>query len=172
MLFKDWRLLDQSSVGLVFDKKYFYYVHSRAWALKGWLGGTHSWFVFWSVEYDRWLVLELTDRETIDVQTATPLYMWIVKYTDHTPTISNRVPDAKWFGSTPIVVGKTLNNLTYQEIVDVCNSYPIKEFKLITHNCNTFASYVLYKLHLTIKRPLRSIGFKDTTWWKNYESQI
>jgi hypothetical protein len=54
MFFKDWRLLDQSPVGLPFEKEYIYYVHSRAWALTGWLGGTHSWLVFWSSDHNKW----------------------------------------------------------------------------------------------------------------------
>jgi hypothetical protein len=167
-MFKDWRLLDQSSVGLSLHKDYMYYIHSRAWALKGWLGGTHSWFVF--CDNDQWLVLELTDRETIEVQNANILYAWDnVGYQEHTPTLSNRIPDAKWFGSTPVIVGKSLNKTTRLEIIQICNNYPIKEFKLITHNCNTFLSYVVYKLGLDIKRPLRSIGFKTTTFWENYE---
>jgi hypothetical protein len=164
-MFKDWRLLDQSSIGLKFDKNYIYYVHSRAWALKGWLGGTHSWFVFYND--NKWLVLELTDRETIEVQNANILYAWDNQ--EHSPTISDRIPDAKWFGSSPVIVGSALNDLTYRNVVDICRNYPIKEFKLLTHNCNTFVSYIIYKLGLDIKRPLRSIGFKNKEFWKHYE---
>ena len=113
MFFKDWRLLDQSPVGLPFEKEYIYYVHSRAWALKGWLGGTHSWITFWSSKHDQWMVVELTDIETISVQKGR-LY-WLrdnIGYQEHSPIISNRTPNAKWFGSTPIVVGKCKNTFT------------------------------------------------------------
>jgi hypothetical protein len=168
MFFKDWRLLDQSSVGLSLHKDYLYYIHSRAWALKGWLGGTHSWIAFYS--NDQWLVLELTDRETIEVQNANLLYAWSdVGYQEHSPTISNRIPDAKWFGSTPIIVASTLNNFKYEEIVTICKNYPVKEFKLVTQNCNTFISYVIYKLGLKIKKPLRSFGFKNKFYWTSVD---
>jgi hypothetical protein len=96
MLFKDWRQLDQSSVGLIFEKQYVYYLHSRAWALKGWAGGTHSWITFWSAQHNKWLVVEFTDKETIEIQHAEILYSWNhVGYLEHSPIISNRINDAK-----------------------------------------------------------------------------
>lgn len=166
-IFQDWRILDQSPVGLYFDKRYIYYIHSRAWALKGWLGGTHSWFTFWSEIHERWLVLELTDTETINVQNAS-IY-WIrdnVEYREHSPVISNRINDAKWFGSIPTIVGKAKLQVLYSDIERACAMYPHTQFDLIGHNCNTFASYILYKLNLEIPRPLRSIGFKNSRYWE------
>lgn len=166
MLFKDWRLLDQSSVGLVFNKDYIYYLHSRAWALKGWLGGTHSWLTFWSSEYNKQLVVELTDPETISVQHANIVYNWPnIEYTDHSPTISDRVADAKWFGTTPVIVDFVPNTLKFSEIEQACIDYPIREFKLLNQNCNTFLSYLIFKLDLKMKRPLRSVGFKN---WRKH----
>lgn len=164
MLFKDWRTGDQSSVNLSFDKDYVYYIHARAWALKGWLGGTHSWTVFWSNEHNQWLVAEISDKETLTVQQAKIL--WIQPYAglfDKVPVISNRVPDARWFGSTPIIVGSSYKTFNYYDIVAVCKEYPKKEFRLLTTNCNTFTSFLVHRLNLKIKRPLRSIGFKK---WK------
>ena len=164
MLFKDWRTGDQSSVNLSFDKDYVYYIHARAWALKGWLGGTHSWTVFWSNEHNQWLVAEISDKETLTVQQAKIL--WIQPYAglfDKVPVISNRVPDARWFGSTPIIVGSSYKTFNYYDIVAVCEEYPKKEFQLLTTNCNTFTSFLVHRLNLKIKRPLRSIGFKK---WK------
>lgn len=161
MLFKDWRLLDQTPVGLVFDKKNIYYLHSRAWALKGWLGGTHSWLTFWSKEHGKQLVVELTDPETISVQKANIIYNWSeTKFQEHSPTISDRIADAKWFGSTPVVVDVADNTLSFLQIQQACAEYPNKEFRLVDQNCNTFLSYLIYKLDLKMKRPLRSIGFK------------
>ena len=165
MFFKDWRVLDQSPTKLTFEKEYVYYVHSRAWALKGWLGGTHSWITFWSQEHNQWLVLELTDKETLDIQNANILYCRDnLKYQERSPTISDRIPNAKWFGSTPSIVGKTHNVYQYQDFVNVCKQYPVTEFKLLTQNCNTFISYVLKILKLDINRPFRSVGFKN--YWK------
>ena len=164
MLFKDWRLLDQSPVDLGFEKDNVYYVHSRAWALKGWLGGTHSWTVFWSTKHSQWMVIELTDLETISVQNG-HVY-WVrpkIGYQEHSPIISNRMPNAKWFGSTPVVVGQCKNTFTYDDFVEVCESYPIQDFRLVDRNCNTFTSFVISELNLNIQRPIRSIGFR-TDW--------
>lgn len=162
MLFKDWRLLDQSPVELGLEKEYVYYVHARAWALKGLIGGTHSWTVFWSTEHNQWLVIELTDIETINVQQAK--IFWVrdnVDYQEHSPIISNRIPNAKWFGATPIVVDKCRNTFTYNDFVEVCKQYPIQYFRLLDRNCNTFTSFLIAKLNLKVKRPLRSVGFKS-----------
>jgi hypothetical protein len=168
MFFKDWRLLDQSPVGLTFAKDRIYYVHSRAWALKGWLGGTHSWLTFWSDYHNAQLVVELTDPETIAVQHASILYNWAdTAFQEHAPTISDRVADAKWFGSTPMIASSAPNRTTFLKIQQACEEYPIKKFRLIDQNCNTFVSYLNYKLNLKLKRPIRSIGFKN---WEKYES--
>jgi hypothetical protein len=164
-LFKDWKLLDTSSADLNLDKSYFYYLHARAWALKGWLGGTHSWFAFWSKEKNSWLVLELTDLETLDVQKAKPLYINKVAYTEHSPVISNRTPDAMWFDARPKILGNVLNNFKYKEIEQVCKDYQMQDFDLLSANCNTFASYVIYKLDLGFSKPLRSYGFKNNKHW-------
>jgi hypothetical protein len=164
--FTDWRILDQSSVGLEFDKRYCYYVHARAWALKGYLGGMHSWFVFWSMELNDWLVVELNDRETLEIQNANILYIWKnVGYQEYSPTISKRVIDGKWFDASPIIAGKSLLNFDYSDIVKLCDDYPYKEFSLTSQNCVTFTSYLIYKLNLKISRPFRSIGFKNRKFW-------
>ena len=167
MFFKDWRLLDQSPVGLPFEKEYIYYVHSRAWALKGWLGGTHSWITFWSNQHDKWLVVELTDKETITIQHANLLYVWDnVGYRAHCPIVSDRTPDAKWFGTIPKIHKRVLNTVKYSDIEQACRDYPFKEFDLLTRNCNTFSSYIIDKLNLNIEPPLRSFGFRGNKFWK------
>ena len=166
MLFKDWRYQDQSSINYSFDKEYVYYVHARAWALKGWLGGTHSWTVFWSSEHSQWVVVEISDKETLTVQQAEIL--WIQPYAgffDRVPVISTRVPDAKWFGARPIIVGRSCKTFDYQDIVSACEEYPIKKFRIITDNCNTFTSYLIHRFNLKIERPLRSVGFRNKKYW-------
>jgi hypothetical protein len=169
MFFKDWRQLDQSPVGIDFNKEYTYYVHARAWALKGWLGGTHSWIVFWSDVHNKWLVLEYTDKETIEVQQANIIYAWTnVSYQEHTPTISDRIPDAKWFGAKPIVVGYVKQKIDFDQLVNICDHYPIKNFNLYNRNCNTFTSYIINYFNLNIKRPWRSVGFKTKAFWHKF----
>jgi hypothetical protein len=167
MLFKDWRLLDQTSVDLSLDKEYVYYLHARAWALKGWLGGTHSWITFWSAKHDKWLVVENSDIETIEVQSANIL--WIREntgYYDRSPLICDRIPDAKWFGTIPIIVGKDKCSFDYDDIVRICENYPFFDFNLITRNCNTFISFIVSELDLNISRPIRSYGFKSKKFWR------
>ena len=125
--FTDWRLLDQSPVDLTLDKRYVYYIHARAWALKGWLGGTHSYTTFWSEKHNEWLVIELSDKETLDVQNATVYYIWDdVAYSQHSPIISNRNPAAKWFGATPIIVGRSKNEYAYDDFEQLAKEYPLK----------------------------------------------
>lgn len=166
--FTDWRILDQSSVCLEFDKKYVYYVHARAWALKGWFGGMHSWMVFWSAEKNDWLVVELNDRETLEVQNANILYIWKdIGYQEYSPTVSKRTIDSKWFGASPTIAGKSLLTFDYSNIIELCEAYPFKQFVLTSRNCVTFTSYLIYKLNLDIKRPFRSIGFKNKKFWDN-----
>ena len=163
-VFRDWREEDQSSINYSFNKDYVYYVHARAWALKGWLGGTHSWIVFWSEQHNHWAVVEISDKETLIIQQAKIL--WIQPYAglfDKVPIISSRVPDAKWFGAKPIIVGRSPKTFGYNDIVLACKEYPKKEFQLLTTNCNTFTSYLVHKFDLKIKRPIRSVGYKK---WK------
>lgn len=167
--FTDWRELDQSSVGLTFNKNYIHCVHARAWALKGWLGGTHSWHVFWSEQHNKWLTVELTDRETINIQKANIL--WIrdnVGYSELGPIISDRVPDGKWFGATPCIVGKAIKTFDFGDVVWACNNYPIAKSNVIKYNCNTFSSYLINQLDISIKMPLRSIGSKNKKFWNEY----
>lgn len=169
MLFKDWRLLNTSSVKLDFDQRYLYYVHSRAWALKGWLGGTHSWIVFWSSETNSWLSMELTTKETLGFQgTQNVYYIRDVDPSLHSPVISDRCPDGKWFGSTPTVVDRCLNKFSLSDLEQLCNEYPFDEFNLFSKNCNTFTSYVNYKLKLGLKKPIRSVGAKGDFFWNKF----
>jgi len=170
MLFKDWRLLDQTSVSLPLDKEYVYYIHAQAWAMKGYLGGTHSWITFWSGKHNKWLVAEKTDIETVEVQNANVL--WIrdgMGYCDKGPIISDRIPDAKWFGAIPRIVGKSKSTFKYEDIVQACEEYPIAEFKLLTQNCNTFSSYIVSTLNLDIKKPLLAYGYRRT--WTQTKKQ-
>lgn len=168
-IFRDWRELDQTLVNLNFKKGYIYYVHSRAWALKGWCGGTHAWITMWSEEYSKWIVVELTDRETITVQQGS--LIWVndnMLLQEYGPIISDRINNAKWFGSTPSIVGKAAATVSLADLVDICQSYPLTGFNLVTRNCNTFISYVIYRLKLNIRRPMRSVGFKSKRYWSRH----
>jgi len=166
MIFGDWKTHDQTPVPLELHKGCMHYLHSRAWSVKGYLGGTHSWFVFWSEMHDKHLVDELTDMETIYVQRANAIFVKKdVGYIERTPVISDRAPNSRWFGSIPVIVGKTEMSMTYHDIEQACIDYPITQFNLLNRNCNTFSSYLIHRFGLKIRRPLRSIGFKGKKFW-------
>lgn len=170
MIFKDWRLCDQSLVDLEFKKDQLYYVHARAWHLKGWLFGRHSYLTWWSPEHKKQLVIEYTDRETLAVQGADIVYGGRDEYQLHAPFISTRPANARWFGADPIIKGSCgIGNIKYQDFVDACEQYPnrITEFNLLTNNCNTFTSYLLYKLKLDITQPFPAIGHRSRQRWSN-----
>lgn len=171
MFFKDWRLCDQSLVPIELDKTRFYYIQAQAWALKGYLGGTHSYCTFWSKQHGKWLVVELTDQETVDYQNCTVLFRGTIDNdkTIHAPFITDRAYNARWFGKTPYIVDSCLLTVDYQDIKQACDEYPLKEFILVSQNCNTFTSYLIWKFNLPLKRPIRSFGFKPGRWWQaNY----
>lgn len=167
MIFKDWRLCDQSLVPLELDKTRFYYIQAQAWAMKGYLGGTHSYSTFWSNQHSQWLVVELTDQETVEYQNCDVLFKGVVTKdkTIHAPFITNRAYNARWFGHAPSVVDSCPLTVEYDDIVSICSRYPIEEFVLYKRNCNTFTSYLLWQLNLPLRRPIRSIGFRSPQWW-------
>lgn len=163
MFFKDWRICDQSVIALpLLDTNRFYYMQAQAWHLKGYLGGTHSYCTFY--HNDKWLVVELTDVETLNVQNAKTVYHGALEF-EHAPFISDRPYNAKWFGHSPYIVDSCIAP-EYEEIISACKNYPINKFEILTTNCNTFTSYLISTLKLNLKRPLRSVGFKNTQWWK------
>lgn len=170
-LFKDWRECDQSCVVLPLQREKVYYIQARAWHFKGYLGGTHSWITLWSNEYNEFVTIELSDRETLKHQGARILLDSNKTNDDgkHSPVISARKYNSKWFGAKPAIVSESYAYVSYKQLADICNSYPISEYRTLTRNCNTFISYVIFKLNLNIRRPVRSVGFKNKQWWeKNY----
>lgn len=174
VLFKDWRKCDQSLIEMPLEKTKIYYIHAKAWHLKGYLGGTHSWTTFWSNEFNKWLVVELSDYETLWVQKASIYYnrSMALNITDRAPCISDRPYNAKWFGGVPIIVGSYETNCSYETMKKICQDYPEYGFDLINKNCNTFTSYLMYKLDTDIKKPFRSIGYRKKEIWKQYGISI
>lgn len=164
-IFKDWRECRQDPVpSLVLNRSYFYYLHAQAWHLKGYLGGTHSYCAFYHDH--NWMVVELTDIETLTVQRAKIIY----KGTDthaHAPFISTRPYNARWFGHRPKIVDYC-HSIDYDKIINAVESYPIKKFRLLETNCNTFVSYLIAALNLNLRRPIRSVGFKNKYWWRDH----
>ena len=150
---------------LELDTNKFYYLQAQAWHLKGYLGGTHSYCTFFN--NGKWAVVELTDIETLEVQQADILYHGTTG-SEHAPFISYRPYNAKWFGHAPYIVDSCPAPI-YSDILFEAKNYPIKDFKILTQNCNTFTSYLINQLNLPLKRPLRSVGFRNRKWWnRNY----
>jgi hypothetical protein len=169
--FKNWRQCSQDIVPLDVDKSRMYYVQAQAWHLKGYLGGAHSWLTLWSEENQSWIVIELSDEETMSYQDGKVLYS--ENSTSHTPFMSTRSYNAQWFGHNPYIVDNCIANVPINRIVEAMKEYPIKEFNILNRNCNTFTSYMIWKLNLRLRRPFKSIGFKNVMWWqKNYGTKV
>ena len=174
LIFKDWRVLDQTPVPMDLDKSRIYYMHARAWALKGYLGGTHSWITFYSKKHKSWLVLEFTDLETLEVQNAEVVAQGWPTPSDtlHAPFITKRPYNARWFGADPIIVDSCEMKVSFDDVVSVLSQYPFKKFILTKRNCNTFVSYIINKLDLDMRRPLRSFGFRNKNWWEKHGTKV
>lgn len=163
-MFVDWKLCSQDLIPLSLTKDRFYYIQAQAWHLKGYLGGTHSYCVFWSAAHDKFLVVEYTDAETVSYQTTEVVYGGSTD-SNRAPFITARPYNAQWFGHNPSIV----DSCTFDNQADILYhiiNYPLTEFKMLTQNCNTFTSYLIWKLNLKLKRPLKSIGFKNKQWWE------
>lgn len=173
MLFKDWRICDQSLVPLELSTTGIHYIYARAWHLKGYLGGKHSYITLWSEEHKNYITVEYTDRETLEVQGANILYGGTDKYHEHSTFISIRPPNARWFGNDPKIYycsgnpGAWHHKLGYLDFMKACDDYPFKnkEFDLLTNNCNTFTSYLIHALKLDMDAPFFSIGSRPRHWW-------
>ncbi len=150
------------------EKSFIYYIQARAWHLKGYLGGTHSYTTFFSPAHDSWCVVEYTERETLAYQDGKILYdgNTTVDDREHAPYISTRSYNAQWFGADPYIVDFALAP-TYEEVLESCKQYPLKGFKLLDVNCNTFTSYLHWNLGLHLDRPWRSVGYRNKDWWQS-----
>jgi len=162
MFIKDWKECSQNLIPLELDKDRFYYLQAQAWHIKGYLGGTHSYCAFF--HDSNWLVVELTDIETLEVQNAEIVYSG-ASGAEHAPFITKRPYNAEWFGKSPYIVDSCPKPL-YNDIVIACKNYPLQEFKILSTNCNTFTSYLIAALNLNLRRPIRSVGFKNSNWWR------
>lgn len=169
MIFKHWKELPITPVQLDLNQDHFHYIQARAWGLKGWLGGTHSWFTFWCQNRREWLVLELTDKETLDYQSAEVIFAGSNDYLERAPFISNRDPRQQWFGAKPTLIDsiELRPNLSYIEKLN--HNYPFPLYKLLTQNCNTYTSYLYH--HLDLKQmnlPLRKVGHRGSRFWQKF----
>lgn len=166
--FKDWRECSQELVPLNLDTSRLYYIQAKAWHFKGYIGGTHSWTTFFSPIHSGWLVAEYTERETLSYQDGKIIYDGnsTLDDTKHAPYITSRSYNAEWFGGKPYIVD-SCQKISYNEVLKACEEFPYNEFRLLDLNCNTFTSYLHWKLGLHLKRPIRSVGYKNKDWWQS-----
>lgn len=166
--FRDWRTCSQSLIPLTLDKDRFYYIQAQAWALKGYIGGTHSYSVFWSNEHNNFLIAEYTDAETVRYQTSQTVYSGDYTLdTEHAPFITARPYNAQWFGKDPYIVD-SCPYIDYSRVLYACKQFPLKGFNILHKNCNTFTSYLHWALDADLKRPVRSVGYKSKKWWNKH----
>jgi hypothetical protein len=171
MILSDWRDADIGITALTLDKEYVYYIHSRAWGLKGYLGGTHPWLAFWCHEQYKWMVLETSDRETVVIQSAKTYFAGTSHFTDKTPILSDRDPRQKWFNATPQIFAKEKRQISVPQAIRAIEDYPFQNYKLLHRNCNTFFSFLVYSLNLSFKKPLVAIGFRELSFWRKLEQR-
>jgi hypothetical protein len=165
-IFGDWRTQDVSLVDLRLDPSQIYYFLARTCGFKGWLGGTHSWMGFWSEEKKRWLVLELSDIETVSIQKANILFATTDDLFDRGPILSDRDPRQKWFGAIPRIVDQQRRTMRTRDVIEVSRRYPFSDYRLLSRNCNTFFSFANLELGVHFRRPFRCVGYRSKTWWE------
>lgn len=165
-MFKHWKECSQDLVPM--DLQYYgvYIISAQAWHLKGYLGGKHTWLAFKDKE---WLVTELTTRDTLHTQDALILYDGAPINDDeaHAPFISMRDPNRQWFGHDPEVTWIYPYIIDSDKIIQACKEYPFaNEFNLLSKNCNTFISYLVWKLGIDM-RGKKNFGYKSERWWND-----
>lgn len=137
------------------------FLSANAYGLKGKLpGGKHTWMSVWNGSY--WHTYEVSDMETIAVQAG---YPWHGDITHNGRQIitSDRDPTQMWFGNEPRLdyIAKIPK---FEDMAQIVNEYPYDKFNLLTNNCSTFMSYVVYRLGLDFKA--NYIGFKSKKYWE------
>ncbi len=130
---------------------------ARSWGLKGLIpGARHSWISIYNKK--KWLTFEVTDIETIEILKGNVIHS---KY-DNKQKLqlleSDRDPSLIWFGSTPRIEG--IYNYFDIDFFD----YPLNvNNNLVTNNCNTFISYIVWKHGLDFNKYY--VGFKKKNFW-------
>lgn len=164
--FKDWRECSQNIIAMNLNISKVYYMQARAWHLKGYLGGTHSYTTFYSHQHKCWMVVEYSDRETLSYQGGKIIYDGNNTLNDSKRAvyITTRPFNIEWFGAAPYIVDYC-DSPDYGKVLSACQQYPYDDFRIIDLNCNTFTSYLHWKIDLNLKRPLRSIGYRSKKWW-------
>lgn len=153
------KVVDFTQVGV-------YLLRARTFGFKGLIGGTHSWIVH--VDMDgNCLVAEVTDLETLKLQGATMIEAVRKPTSDQEQLVflSNREGGQKWFGASPRV--RYLGGVNKTTFRNMIATYPLADhvFHVLNANCNTFSSWIIYKLGFTPKNV--GFGAKSTEKWQS-----
>lgn len=170
MIFKNWRTSDVSSINIHLNPKKIYLFSARSVGLKGYLGGSHTWFGFWSKENQQWQVIELTDHESLKIQGANVLFKMTDEFLKLVPFIVARDPRGRWFGAEPKIVDECYGSLDMRDLISYCQDYPFKDYKVLSQNCNSFTSFLTFKFYeknkYVFKKPKIIVGHKSAQIWK------
>lgn len=155
----DWRFADTGKTDILKDNANpgTYILSAKAWGLKGKLpGARHCWLT--NFDGKSWRTFEITDIETVEVQRANIIY---AEYKDPCRLqliVSDRDPGCLWFGNIPrIDYSGNLIDIDYRY-------YPMNlNTNLVSNNCNTFISYIVWKYNLQFNK--RYIGYKNSDFW-------
>lgn len=171
----DWRDYSTDETGMLGDGIYF--TSAKAFGLKGYLGGVHSWLTY--VKRGKHTVIETTDRETLIVQRAKKIIPLSPVENDEQKTvfISDRNGTQQWFGMKPVYWEILPTNLiSLKTIEDIAKSYPYlgHEFDLFKLNCNTFMSWLHYRVEQHVDMKLNrlknvSLGGRSAAYWSKVE---
>jgi hypothetical protein len=171
MLLSDWRKSDVSPVNMDLNKNKIYAFSARSVGLKGYLGGSHTWYGFWSKEQQKWLVIELTDLESLEIQKAEVLFKTTNDYLKLSPFIVARDPRGRWFGAHPKIVDECFGSLDFSDLVNYCKLYPFEQYKVLSQNCNSFFSFLNFKFNqdyqYDFKKPALIVGYKKPEVWQS-----
>jgi hypothetical protein len=170
-LFGDWREKSVATCGYL-DIPGIYLMAARAFGLKGYLGGLHSWIVQVSASGVQ-TVVEITDLETLEYQGVKTHehYREQPGYTERMVVKTSRDGFQRWFGAEPKILDFTPIGHDL-DLSALCRCYPHlrDEFQLLDLNCNTFVSWVVYHLSLSgiSLKFAKTFGTKNNKYWEKF----
>lgn len=158
----DWTIADTTDTKILsgITSPATIFLSAKSHGIKGNVpGARHTWVTSFNVS---WLTTEVTDIKTITHLNGNIQYALYNEQNISQVIISDRISSKKWFNNKPRIDYIT----NYVDLTDIVKSYPCnKDINLIKNNCNTFISYIAWKLK--IKYPYRYIGYKPTTFWES-----
>ncbi len=173
MLTGDWRKMDTSLIEMDFNKNRTYLLATRSVGTKGWLGGKHSFIYWFSQSQQKWLTVEITDHETLEIQKAKIVLKFTNDFLKMAPFITMREANQRWFGAKPRIIDSIELNISDEDMYNFVTQYPIKEYQVFTQNCNTFTSFLNHQIKLKYGKNFRIscllLGYRTSLHWNLVE---